>query len=698
MSLTPREKLKALTYNLWWTWNPEARHLFRNIHPTVWRESGQNPRKLLQRRDHLEKTFKQKEFAHALSYVFRVFQNYIKTPGLYAQTIKKPIAFFSAEYGLHPSLPIYAGGLGILAGDILKEASDLGLPVVGIGLMYSQGYVRQHINAEGWQEDLGRHLCPEDIPAQKVLHQGKWLKIPVYWGDACVYAGVWEVAIGRVKLYLLDTNVEENPDPHREISSTLYVANPELRLKQQMVLGFGGIQLLKTLGIDIAGVHINENFPAFALIARLINFLKEGIPFEQALQKVRETSLFTTHTPLHVAIHSYALDQIKHYFQPLWNFIPVDKDRFLALGAHPDHPTEAFNSAILAMRLSRYINAVSRKHQEVARNQWHFLWSDREMKDVPIDAITNGVHLPTWIDENLQKLFDQYLGNHWQAVHDSLHLWERIDRIPDEELWKIHYNNKKELLSLIRMRLWKRWKEGEVDPSRVFAEGVFLDPDILTIGFARRMTGYKRATLLFHDLERLRRILTNPERPVQIIFAGKAHPKDHGGKEIIKTIFDVARNPDFAGRIAFVEDYDQEIARYMVKGVDVWLNHPLPPLEACGTSGMKAAMNGVLNVSILDGWWLEGYDGQNGWALGDGEVGKDRDAMDAQKIYEILEKEVIPLYYARDDRGIPHAWVKKMKVSIKSVAPRFCARRMLKEYTSKFYTKIDNAAGRDHGT
>ncbi|OAQ20117.1 alpha-glucan family phosphorylase [Thermosulfurimonas dismutans] len=691
MSLEYIDKLKELAYNLWWTWNPEGKKLFRMIDPILWDELRENSIKILQRTDRLNEILKRREFLNEVEYVYLVFRSYLDTPGPYFQKIRKPMAFFSPEYGLHHTLYIYAGGLGLLAGDILKEASDLNLPMVGIGFMYPQGYVRQKIKADGWQEDLQNHIKKEDMPVQKVYENGDWLKVYCYCFDELVYAGVWEVSVGRVKLYLLDTDVEENPPWHREISYQLYTPDQEMRLKQQIVLGFGGMFLLKKLGIDICGVHVNEDYPALALVARLIQFVEEGEDFDSAVSQVRETSLFTTHTPLRSAINTYPFHIVENQFRFLWEKFGIDKEKFLDLGTNSQNPSEGFNSTILAMRLSKYTNTVSQKHQEVAKKQWHFLWSDRSLKDVPIDYVTNGVHLPTWIDEDLRNLLNDHLGSRWLEVHDSENLWELIDLIPDEKFWEIHYKNKQELCHLIKERLRKRWTEKNLDSSLVIAEGAFLDHDFLTIGFARRMTGYKRATLIFEDLERLKRILKDPERPVQIIFAGKAHPQDHEGKEMIQKIINIARNPDFAGRIAFIEDYDQELAYYLVKGVDVWLNNPIPPLEACGTSGMKAGINGVIHLSIMDGWWIEGYNGKNGWAFGDYEVDDDRNPKDAEAIYEILENEVIPLYYYWDETGIPRKWVKKMKEAIKSIAPHFCARRMLKEYISKFYTRIDAA-------
>ena len=691
MSILHLEKLKELAYNLWWSWHPEAKDLFRRIDPIIWSEIRENPIKLLLcASDRIAELLKNPDFLCKVEYVYRIYRHYLETPGPFYARLKRPIAFFSAEYGLHHSLYIYAGGLGLLAGDILKEASDLNLPLVGIGFMYPQGYIRQRIRADGTQEELSNHIHKEEMPVQKIYDEkGDWLKVWCYCFDEPIFAGVWKVEVGRVRLYLLDTDVEENSTRHRRISYQLYTSDPEMRLKQQIVLGFGGYALLERLGMNIGGFHVNEDYPAFVLVARLVRLVQQGFSLEEAVRYVRHTSLFTTHTPLRAAINTYPLEMIEKQFHFLWEKRKLDREFFLSLGTNPEHPEEGYNTTILGIRLSKYINAVSRRHQEVARKQWHFMWPDLKEEEVPIDYVTNGAHLPTWIDEDLRTLLNDYLGEDWIHVHDCEDLWQMIDRIPDEVLWKVHKDNKWELIHLIKDRLRARWREGNLDPGLVVAQGALLDPDYLTLGFARRMTGYKRATLIFHDLERLKRILLDPERPVQIIFAGKAHPRDEEGKNMIRQIVELARDPSLAGRIAFVEDYDLDLAYYMVKGVDVWLNNPHPPLEACGTSGMKAGFNGVPHLSILDGWWPEGYNGRNGWAFGEEEIEGDRTARDAEALYQILEEQVVPLYYSWDETGMPRKWVKLMKEAIKSITPRFCARRMLKEYVSKFYQRID---------
>lgn len=681
-----KEGLWELAYNLWWTWNPPAKELFRSIDPLLWKETKENPIELLRKTKLLENKLKDENFISHFKYVYSLYKTYMNRHSKYEDTYKKPIVFLSPEYGLHHTLLIYAGGLGFLAGDILKESSDLGFPLIGVGFMYPQGYVKQRIRVDGWQEDLDAQNQKELMPVKKVLDkEGKWLKCYVYVRDEKVYFGVWEVNVGKTKLYLLDTNVEENTPWNREISSRLYVPDKDLRLRQQIVLGFGTVILLEKLGIDAGGFHINEDYPSFVFLAEIFKLLKKGLTWDKAIEEVRKISLFTTHTPLRVAVNTYPFHMIEEQFLFVKDVYGIDVKKVLELGTNPEDPSEGFNSTIMSLRLAKYVNAVSKRHQEVSSKMWSFLFKEKEN---PIDYVTNGVHFPTWICSDLRRLYEEYLGENFVELHDHKSLWELIRDIPDEELWEYHIRNKERLIEHIKDRARERWVKEKADPSILMAEGLFLDSDVLTVGFARRMTGYKRPDLIFTDVERLKKIVNDSERPVQIIFAGKAHPADIEGKKIIQRIFNFAKDPEFGGRIAFVEDYDELLAHYMVRGVDVWLNNPLPPLEACGTSGMKASMNGVLHLSILDGWWIEGYNGKNGWAFGDYEVEGDRNRADAEAIYNILENEVIPLYYERDERGVPVKWISMMKEAIKSITPNFCSRRMLKDYINKFYSKI----------
>jgi starch phosphorylase len=490
-------------------------------------------------------------------------------------------------------------------------------------------------------------------------------------------------------LYLLDTDLDINQPWDRAIAHHLYATDLEQRLRQEIVLGMGGMRVLEALGIQPAALHINEGHPGLAILERVRGLTAEGVGFEEASRRVRESTVFTTHTPVAAGTDVFPFQWIEKYFAGYYSQLGVARDTLLGLGTHPDSPGAGFNMTVFALRMARFSNAVSQRHGEVARKMWASLWPDKTETDVPIVSVTNGVHLPTWIEPlRLQPLLRRHLGADWIARQDRSETWKRMEEIPDKELWHVHQELKVSLIAQIDRRTRVRWQQDGVAASSVVAFGALLDPEILTLGFARRFTGYKRPDLIFSDLERIKRLLTDPWHPVQMVFAGKAHPADLEGKRLIQRIFRLAQDPQFAGRIAFVEHYDQELASYLVHGVDVWLNNPLPPLEASGTSGMKAAVNGTPNLSILDGWWVEGHNGVNGWGFGGEPRGDDRTKADAESLYRILEEQVIPLYYERTDDGIPHDFVRVMKASIESVAPRFGTRRMVKDYASHFYVRI----------
>lgn len=685
--------LRKLVYNLWWSWQPDARNLFRSLGLYPWRESGHNPIRLLANlpEDVLISAAKDPEYLKLYDQVMDRFENHITSnDGWFENTygpVSAPLAYMSFEYGLHPSLPIYAGGLGILAGDHLKEASDLCVPIVAVGMIYSNGYVQQRIGDDGWQADVQTALDRTYDPILPVLDEhGNQLIVQVPIFDPPLYVTVWKVMVGRVNLYLMDTDLELNQPWERAIAQHLYAGNVEQRLKQEIVLGMGGMRVLEALGIHPAALHLNEGHPAFAILERIRQRVEKGDSVEQAFQKVRESTIFTTHTPVAAGTDVFPYALMEQYFDAYLSQLGVDRKFFFDLGANPQDPTSGFNMTVFAMRASQYHNAVSKRHAQVARQMWAGIWQDKKEEEIPIFSITNGVHLPTWIElVQLQPLLQRYLGSNWVDNQDQAQTWEKIDRIPDEELWHAHQDQKSTLLGRISSQARSRWHHDKVATSSVLAFGALLDPEILTIGFARRMTGYKRADLIFSDFERIKRLLNDPLRPVQIIFAGLAHPADNDGKRMIQRIFHLAQDSDCAGRIAFVEDYDQQLAQYLVHGVDVWLNNPLPPLEASGTSGMKAAVNGTPNLSILDGWWIEGFNGENGWGFGANPIQGDRNASDAEELYQLLEKRVIPLYYERSEDGVPHDFVKVMKASIKSVAPAFCTRRMVKEYVKRCY-------------
>ncbi len=676
--------LWEIAYNLWWSWDPKAKNIFEILDPIVWQESIENPIEFLGKID-LQERLKNQQIVNLINYVYTRFKNYMMKHSHYEDIFKNPIVFISAEYGLHHSLPIYAGGLGFLAGDILKESSDMGFPMIGIGFMYPQGYVKQKIREDGWQEEEFFSGSKEKIPAQQLVDKdGNPIKLSVPFKDDKIFFKVWKVNVGKTPLFLIDTDTEENPPENRGISSKLYIGDKIVKLKQKIVLGFGAIALVKKLGIKPTGFHINEDYPSFACLGLLVEEVSKGKSFEDALKFVRAKFLFTTHTPLRAAVNIYPPDMLREYLSFTEKY-GIKIDKILELGVNPDNPSEGFNATVMAMRLSKYINAVSRTHQEVTRKIWKFA-SYEEMK---IDYVTNGIHIPTWICPTLREVIEKYLGEDWTELQDKKFVWEMFNSIPNELLWEIHIKNKKIMIDHIIERARRIWAKER--KQSIVAEGIFFDPDYLTIGFARRITGYKRADLILYDTERLKKILLNPARPVQIIFAGKAHPEDIDGKKTIQRIYNIAKDPEFQGRIAFIEDYDERLAHYLVKGVDVWLNNPMPPLEACGTSGMKASVNGVLHISVLDGWWPEGFNGKNGWAFGGDKTedsSQDPNASDANQIYNLIEQEIVPLYYDRNEKGIPEKWVEKMKEAIKTIAPNFSARRMLKEYIDKFYSKL----------
>jgi len=683
------EGLRDIALNLWWTYNPRGKKLFRLLNPYLWKESNHNPIKMLKRMN--EKDFQKicanKDFIREYHYVHTLFRSYINDINSCVKEKSLPIAYFCAEYGLHHSLPIYSGGLGFLAGDILKESSDMGLLMVGIGFMYPQGYVRQIIGSDGWQNGTNEPIDKDTAPIERVLDKNKKhfiIKVPFI--DPPVYTAIWKINVGRVTLYLLDTDIEQNDPWDRGISSRLYTPDLNQRLRQQIVLGIGGYRVLEELGIKYSILHLNEGHPAFALFERVRSFMEnDNMNFDDAIEMVRKTSVFTTHTPLQAATDVYSFDLIGYYFEDYLKRLKIDKERFFSFGINPDNPSSGFNMTVFALKMCDKKNAVSKEHCEVTKEIWKNVFDKKDIDDVPIDYITNGVHLPTWIGDELFEKLDELFGEGWLNIQDQKELWDKIEDLSDETVWRFHYNNKIKMVNFIRERVRRKWSDEGIDPLVAMAEGVMLDPDILTIGFARRMTEYKRPDLILYDLDRLEKIVNNFERPLQIIFAGKAHPADNPGKKILQYIFKTAQNPRFRGRIAFVEDYGEEVARYLVHGVDIWLNNPLPLMEASGTSGMKAALNGTLHLSNFEGWWAEGYNEKNGWLFGKRISDNEEDAI---ALYDIIEDKIVPLFYETDENGLPHGWIKVMRESIKEISPKFSARRMMKDYLRKFYIPI----------
>lgn len=693
-------RLGELAYNLWWTWHPESRRLFERIDAVLWEQVAHNPVKFLQqvKRKNLNAAAQDRRYLEFYNRILAEFDAYMgETDTWFARTypnlLGQTIAYFSMEFGLHESLPMYAGGLGVLSGDHLKEASDLGLPLVAVGFLYKQGYFRQRLTEDGWQEAYFDKIDPNELAIMPVRDtEGQEVRVRVALPGRDVLARIWRVQVGRIPLFLLDTDIEGNTPGDRELTARLYDADPDMRISQFIILGIGGVRALRALGIQPAVWHMNEGHSAFLSLERLrelVNTLpKSEDTWERALELVRTTTVFTTHTSVPAGHSNFPLWMMEKYFASYWSELGLDRDSFMALGQHEEPWGTVFGVTPLALRLSAYRNAVSELHGRVSRKMWHFLWPDRSEDEVPITSITNGVHTATWLARRFHRLFDVYLGPDWQERLDDPATWERVWDIPDEELWAVRKHLKRQLAAYIRDRARQQWASGKVHPIQIVSAGVLLDPYALTIGFARRFATYKRATLLLRDTERLRRLVNQPDRPVQFIFAGKAHPADDPGKHFIQQLYQLVKQPAFSGRLVFLEDYDIRLARLLVQGVDVWLNTPRRPFEASGTSGQKAAINGVLNLSVLDGWWREGYNGQNGWAIGDDTDYTDyeaQDAADCESLYNLLENEVVPLYYDRDPDNIPRQWLKKVRASMATIGPAFSTRRMVKEYATTMY-------------
>ncbi|MBI4303962.1 MAG: alpha-glucan family phosphorylase [Chloroflexi bacterium] len=687
-------RLDELANNLWWSWHPEARDVFRALDYPLWRLSGHNPVKQLRElnADKLRAAAKDPSFLNLYDSVIADFDTDMSRSRAWLTTTYPDlnlglIGYFSAEFAIHNSLPIYAGGLGVLAGDICKEASDLGLPMIGIGFMYPQGYFHQHISAEGWQEEIYSQLNFDEAPVNQVFTpEGKMPVAQVKLEDRTVFICVWRVCVGCVNLYLLDTNFAENSPQDRQLSARLYTADREQRLQQEIVLGIGGVRVLRALGLNPTVWHANEGHTAFMTLERVREEVEKGFSFSEAVEKIQATTIFTTHTPVPAGHDIFTPQLVEKYFRNYWGSLAIDGRTFLELGQL--HGMQDFNMTTLALRMSGRRHGVSQLHGMITRRMWHGLWPTVNENEVPISSITNGVHVLTWIAPEMGRLYEACLGRDMAQKFDEPGLRELIQNIPDEELWTAHQRLKRKLMGAILERVQHRWAEGELAAQQVVAMGALLDPDALTIAYVRRFTEYKRPALIFHDIERLKRLVKNQFRPVQIIFAGKSHPADFPSKYLLHRVYSLAIDHEFEGRIAFVEDYDMHIARYLVQGVDVWLNNPRRLQEACGTSGMKASANGVLHLSVSDGWWHEGYNGKNGWVIGDSVNTSDpeaEDRADAESLYHLLENEIVPLYYQRDRSGVPHDWIRVVKEAIGSIVPMFCGRRMLKEYTEQMY-------------
>lgn len=691
-------RLGDLVYNLWWIWNPEAIRLFSMIDKALWEKVYHNPLVFLRNveRAHLNAAIDDRIFLDVYDRVVRNFDAYIKGAKTwfkeaYPQSIDDTIAYFSFEFGLHESIPVYAGGLGVLSGDHLKEASDLGLPMVGVGFLYTQGYFSQKISEDGWQEARNTPLNLDNLPVVPITDpNGQQLKVTVDLMGRSVSAQLWKIQVGRVPLVLLDTNVEMNNPADRMLTARLYSNDVDLRISQELILGIGGVRALRALGIQPTAWHMNEGHSAFLTIERVREYMAAGSTFEQASEIVRRSSVFTTHTPVPAGNDEFPLWLIDKYFPFMWKELGLTRDQFIDIARNTKTwGGDTFSMPILAMHLANYRNAVSELHGQVSRKMWHFLWPERREEDVPISHVTNGVHTGTWLARRMRVLFDRYLGSDWLEHVDDPAVWDGIESIPDNEFWMVRRHLKRKLVAYIMERSRQNWITTTIHPVQIIAGGVLLDPYALTIGFARRFATYKRANLILHDIDRIMELLNKPNKPVQIIFAGKAHPADEPGKMLIQEVYRAVKNARNGGRLVFLEDYDMNIARYLVQGVDIWLNTPRRPNEASGTSGEKAAINGVLNFSVLDGWWREGFNGKNGWAIGNDEEYPDsniQDDADANSLYDTLENEIIPMYYdERSADNLPVEWIERMKESIRTMAPQFCTRRMVKEYMNELY-------------
>jgi len=692
-------RLYELAYNLWWSWHPEARALYSSLDPALWEEVGHNPVRFLSAAEpqKLEQAATNEDFLQQYDSVIKDFDHYMHPRPdetwfslTYPELVGKTIAYFSAEFGLHESLPIYSGGLGILSGDHCKEASDLGLPFVGVGFLYPQGYFTQRITRNGVQEAFYEKLHFSEAPAVPALGpDGNEVVISVDLPGRRIYAKVWKLLVGRIPLYLMDTDVEPNAPADRELSARLYGGDREIRISQEIVLGIGGVRALRALGISPAAWHINEGHAAFLSLERCRELVAAGLSFNEAREVVTTNALFTTHTPVPAGNDTFSYELIDKYFGSYWGQLGLNREQFLDV-AREDHGWGGtYGMTILALKLTGHHNGVSALHGAVSRKMWQFLWPGLDADEVPIDYITNGVHTFSWIAPEINRLFGRYLDKDWGKYVDIPEFWnKRISALPDEELWQTHLQRKEALIDYARKRLKQqhvRLGEGSLQITELEQ---MLNPQALLLGFARRFATYKRAALIFRNIDRLRRILNNPERPVQIIFAGKAHPADDPGKALIEQIYRLSRSEEFRGKVVLLENYDIDMARFLVSGTDLWLNNPIRPYEASGTSGQKAALNGQPNCSILDGWWAEGYNGSNGWAIGEEREYHDQEIQaeaDSISLYSLLEDEIIPRFFQRDSHGTPHGWVSSMKEAIRTCMPQFSMRRMVKEYTTRYY-------------
>ncbi|MEJ2539118.1 MAG: alpha-glucan family phosphorylase [Gemmatimonadota bacterium] len=693
--LPPRiQGLAELAMNLWWRTDRRALDLLRRVDPALWVVHRSNPVAILRSVDpeHLTELAADPAFVGSYDRVMEDFREATAQAGgwfkeQFPDLMTRPVAYFCAEFGLHNSLPIYSGGLGVLAGDHCKAASDLGVPFVGVGLLYSRGYFDQKVNLDGWQEDSEEVFHHELMPLVRLTGPDGSRSLTVLeTSDRPVHIGAWKVDVGTVRLYLLDTDLEENHPEDRQLTYTLYGGGEEYRLKQEWILGVGGVRVLRALGVDPGAWHANEGHAAFMMVERLREELNAGTGWDEAVRRIRARSIFTTHTPVPAGHDTFSPDLVWSVCNGYHESLGIDQTTFMELGSNPGVRDGRFHMTAAAIRLAAHVNGVSKRHGAVSREIWSSMWPDRPVEQVPIGSVTNGVHLATWMTQSFLDLLDPVMGPDWERGLPREQDWDRVRNLPDARIWDTHRRLKKELLKFCQEQARQRWTTLWKESAHVVGAGTLLTSEPLTIGFARRFATYKRGALLFRDPERLVRLLTDLKRPVQLVFAGKAHPADDEGKRVLQQVWQATRDPRFQGRIAFLEDYDLLVAHRMVRGVDLWLNLPRVPKEASGTSGMKAALNGVPQLSTRDGWWEEGFTGENGWVLPLAEGGwEEVDDADYDAVFDLLENEIVPMFYRRDMDGVPREWVQRMKESIVVAGKRFTTGRMVRDYAERYY-------------
>ena len=691
------EKLGDLAFNLWFSWNPDVRDLYREIDIDVWRDSGKNPVRFLKLVDpvKIDTYSKDQAFLEKLSATWERFNRYLESKKTafntnYPKMQDHTIAYFSAEYGIHESLPNYAGGLGVLAGDHTKTASDLGLPFIAVGLMYKHAYFQQEIDASGNQVEIYNELELDELPIRLVTNdKDEPLVVSIPLLDHQVYLKIWEVNVGRVSVFLLDTTVDQNSDEDKNIIQTLYGGTRDTRIQQEIILGIGGLRAIRKIGFQPSVFHMNEGHSAFLGLERISELMNEGMNYKTALEYVRATTVFTTHTPIAAGNEAFEFDMIEKYFKNLWPKLEISHETFFDLGRNTNiHQHENFSLTVLALNLSNQANGVSKLHGEVSRDMWQKVYPGIPSSEIPIGHVTNGIHTFTWLHRKMIDLLNNQLGTEWREEIRNQHFWDKIYDIRNETIWDIKRQMKTSMIDQIRRMYKQRIDRYGPDNAGYPSEEEILDPEALTIGFARRFAPYKRSLLFFSDLERLKKIMSNSKKPIQIVFAGKAHPANEAGRDLIRRINELSKDEELKGKVVFVEGYNMSKARALISGVDIWLNTPRRPLEASGTSGEKVPINWGINFSILDGWWIEGYNTQNGWSIGQARQYDDnemQDREDAESLYDTLENEILPLYYDKDKKGIPNAWIEKAKHSFHSTITQFSAHRMVWEYLQKYY-------------